>query len=96
MTASVCVDILMSIGHVNNVTYNRCAHVPKEIFQDADHHRYAESGRVEWAANYATSIDRAHSKEWSELWTPTGDGMILRSIRTDFKFVSTRLSAGLC
>lgn len=33
-------------------------------------------------------IDPEHKKEWSELWTPRGDGLILRSIQTDYKFVS--------
>ena len=49
--------------------------------------RYAESARINWAHNYATHIDSAHRKEWSELWTPKGDGLILRSIKTEFKFV---------
>lgn len=60
-----------SMGHVNNVMYNR----------------YAESARVNWVNNYATYVDPAHRKEWLGLATPEGDGMILRSIRTDFKFV---------
>ena len=58
-------------GHVNNVTYNR----------------YAESARINWAQKYAVRIDPAHRQEWSGLWTSKGDGLILRSIRTDFKFV---------
>jgi hypothetical protein len=57
---------------VNNVTYTR----------------YAESARINWASNYAVRIDPKHKKEWSDLWTPRGDGMILRSIRTEYKFVS--------
>ncbi|KAL2355977.1 hypothetical protein BJ546DRAFT_969478 [Cryomyces antarcticus] len=60
-----------SMGHVNNVTYNR----------------YAESARITWAQKYARNIDPAHQEAWSELWTPKGDGLILRSIKTDFKFV---------
>lgn len=67
------------VGHVNNVTYNR----------------YAESARVNWAQKYATHIDPKHRSTWSELWTPTGVGMILRSIRTDFKFVSLDSAVGL-
>jgi hypothetical protein len=58
--------------HVNNVRYTR----------------YAESARINWAWNFAVHIDPKHKKEWSELWTPRGDGLILRSIKTDFKFVS--------
>ena len=60
---------------MNNVTYTR----------------YAESARVKWAQNYAVHIDPGHKEEWSELWTSTGDGMILRSMRTDYKFVSLAL-----
>ena len=91
--------------------------------------RYAESGRINWAQNFANHVDPKHKKEWSELWyvpfcsnpvrarnrkyvsaacrysrprkstfawsrcesdifhrTPKGDGLILRSIKTDFKF----------
>ncbi|OCK82422.1 hypothetical protein K432DRAFT_380428 [Lepidopterella palustris CBS 459.81] len=59
-----------SMGHVNNVTYNR----------------YAESARINWAVNFANALDPAHKPEWSQLWTPSGVGLILRSIRTDFKF----------
>ncbi|KAF6240503.1 hypothetical protein HO173_001171 [Letharia columbiana] len=58
-------------GHVNNVTYVR----------------YAESARINWAQNFANHIDPKHKKEWSELWTPKGDGLILRSMKTDYKFV---------
>ncbi|KAF2868999.1 thioesterase-like superfamily-domain-containing protein [Massariosphaeria phaeospora] len=57
-------------GHVNNVIYNR----------------YAESARVNWALNFANTIDPAHKSEWTGLVTPSGIGMILRSIRTDYKF----------
>ena len=59
------------MNHVNNVTYTR----------------YAESARVNWTHNYAVHIDPGHKREWSELSTPKGDGLILRSIRTDYKFV---------
>jgi hypothetical protein len=59
------------MNHVNNVTYTK----------------YAESARINWAYNYAVHIDPGHKREWSELWTPNGDGLILRSIRTDYKFV---------
>ncbi|KAF2814198.1 uncharacterized protein BDZ99DRAFT_459904 [Mytilinidion resinicola] len=59
-----------SMGHVNNVTYNR----------------YAESARIQWALNFANSIDPDRKHEWSQLWTNRGTGLILRSIRTDYKF----------
>ncbi|KAL8870451.1 MAG: hypothetical protein Q9174_003513 [Haloplaca sp. 1 TL-2023] len=60
-------------GHVNNVQYVR----------------YAESARINWAQNYAKYHDTAHAQKWRELWTPHGDGLILRSIKTDFKFPMT-------
>jgi acyl-CoA thioesterase FadM len=59
-------------NHVNNVTYIR----------------YAESARVNWAYNYAVHIDPRNRMKWSELCTPRGNGLILRSMRTDYKFVS--------
>ncbi len=49
--------------------------------------RYAESARVNWAKNYAVHIDPEHKKEWNQLCTPIGNGLILKSIRTDYKFV---------
>ncbi|KAF2685540.1 hypothetical protein K458DRAFT_416776 [Lentithecium fluviatile CBS 122367] len=61
-----------SMGHVNNVVYNR----------------YAESARVNWALNFAAA-DADHKAEWKELMTPNGIGLILRSIRTDYKFPMT-------
>lgn len=60
-----------AMSHVNNVTYVR----------------WAESARVNWANNYAVHFDPSHRREWAELSTPRGVGMILRSIRTDYKFV---------
>ncbi|KUJ10964.1 uncharacterized protein LY89DRAFT_596128 [Mollisia scopiformis] len=62
-----------SMGHVNNVTYVR----------------YAESARIGWAYNYALHIDPENKDRWTELWTPRGDGLILRSIRTAYKFPMT-------
>jgi len=61
------------MAHVNNVTYVR----------------YAESARINWAYNYAIHVDPSNQKKWSELWTPRGDGLILRSMRTDYKFPMT-------
>ncbi|RFU24868.1 hypothetical protein B7463_g11472, partial [Scytalidium lignicola] len=62
-----------SMAHVNNVTYVR----------------YAESARINWAYNYAVHIDPKNQEKWSKLWTPKGDGLILRSMRTDYKFPMT-------
>jgi len=61
---------------VNNVTYNR----------------YAESGRILWAQQYARHIDPAHAQAWNQLLTSKGDGLILKSIKTEFKFVSVNAS----
>ncbi|KAF2144410.1 uncharacterized protein K452DRAFT_266212 [Aplosporella prunicola CBS 121167] len=61
------------VGHVNNVTYNR----------------YAESARVNWTLNYANIHDPAHKTEWSQLVSSMGHGLILRSIKTDYKFPMT-------
>lgn len=62
-----------SMQHVNNVTYTR----------------YAESARIQWAWNFAVHVDPNHKSEWRGLWAPSGDGLILRSIRTDYKFPMT-------
>jgi hypothetical protein len=51
------------------------------------YNRYAESARVNWTRNFAAS-DPVHKKQWMELITPKGVGLILRSITTDYKFVS--------
>ncbi|KAI9755387.1 MAG: hypothetical protein M4579_004316 [Chaenotheca gracillima] len=62
-----------NLGHVNNVTYVR----------------YAESARVNWAKNIAYYIDPAHKQEWMDMYSPRGFGMILRSIKIDYKFPMT-------
>ncbi|EGP83549.1 unnamed protein product [Zymoseptoria tritici ST99CH_3D1] len=59
-----------SMGHVNNVVYNR----------------YAESGRIGWAQKYARHIDPEHAEQWRDLMTPKGEGLLLRKITTEFKF----------
>jgi len=51
------------------------------------YNRYAESARVVWAYNIATLLDPMRGDEWKEMWTPKGMGMILRSMKTDFKLV---------
>ncbi|CAM1508621.1 Fc.00g054690.m01.CDS01 [Cosmosporella sp. VM-42] len=56
--------------HVNNVVYNR----------------YAESARVNWLQTYADTSAAEHRNDWIELMTPRGVGLILRSIKTDYKF----------
>ena len=75
------------MNHVNNVTYIR----------------YAESARIGWARNYALhgsggkegfngGRGKGEREKWMELWTPRGDGLILRRIECDFKFVRLFLS----
>ncbi|ESZ93708.1 hypothetical protein SBOR_5893 [Sclerotinia borealis F-4128] len=59
--------------HVNNVMYIR----------------YAESARINWARNYATYIDPQNKDKWSQMCTPNGYGMILRSIKTSYLFPMT-------
>jgi hypothetical protein len=54
------------------------------------YNRYAESARVNWTLNYAAS-DPTHKAQWMELMTPKSTGLILRSITTDYKFVSRHL-----
>jgi hypothetical protein len=46
-----------------------------------------------WTLNFAAS-DPKHKAEWLSLMTPKAVGLILRSIRTDYKFVSA--SEGHC
>ena len=62
-----------TMGHVNNIMYVR----------------YAETGRTNWARNIGIHFDIAHKKQWAELLTNKGVGLILRSITVDFKFPMT-------
>ncbi|KAK4240178.1 hypothetical protein C8A03DRAFT_31747 [Achaetomium macrosporum] len=59
-----------SFGHVNNVNY----------------YRYAESARVNWITNFAVHVDPEHREEWRELMSPRATGLIMRSLKADFKF----------
>ncbi|KAK4162791.1 thioesterase-like superfamily-domain-containing protein [Cladorrhinum sp. PSN259] len=59
-----------SFGHVNNVNY----------------YRYAESARVNWITNFSVHVDPKHRQEWAELMTPVSTGLIMRSLKADFKF----------
>ncbi|OQE43034.1 hypothetical protein PENCOP_c003G00767 [Penicillium coprophilum] len=61
---------LIAGSHVNNVTYVR----------------YAETARVNWTRNIGKHIDPANKKEWSNMVGNTGIGLILKSIKVDFKF----------
>lgn len=42
---------------------------------------------MNWATNFAVSVDPAHGKAWAELMTPRSVGLILKSIKSDYKFV---------
>ncbi|KAK3308288.1 thioesterase-like superfamily-domain-containing protein [Chaetomium strumarium] len=59
-----------TFGHVNNVNY----------------YRYAESARVNWITNFAVHVDPAHREQWRELMSPRATGLIMRSLKADFKF----------
>ncbi|KAL7624962.1 hypothetical protein AAE478_004176 [Parahypoxylon ruwenzoriense] len=50
--------------------------------------RYAESARVNWIIHFA-SEDPAHGTQWRELMTPKGTGLIMKSIKADYKFPMT-------
>ncbi|PGH29125.1 hypothetical protein GX50_08130 [[Emmonsia] crescens] len=63
----------MFSGHVNNVSYVR----------------YAETARVNWARNIGIHIDRANKRAWFNLLGSTGVGLILKSIKIDYKFPMT-------
>ena len=58
-------------AHVNNVNY----------------YRYAETARVNWITNFAVHVDPAHRRQWRELMTPVSTGLIMKSLKADFKFV---------
>jgi hypothetical protein len=51
------------------------------------YNRYAESGRVNWTQKLA-ALDPENAKAWRGMLGPTGDGLILRAITTEYKFVS--------
>lgn len=67
-----------SFQHVNNVQYVR----------------WAESSRVNWATHFAAAArahggDPEHARRWAELMTPRSVGLILKSIRVDYKLPLT-------
>ena len=70
-----CFKYLTEPGHVNNVTYVR----------------YAETARVNFMRNFATHLDPANRKAWINLLSSTSIGLILRSIKIDYKFVRVLL-----
>lgn len=48
--------------------------------------RYAESARVNWIIHFA-SVDPGNGTRWRELMTPKGTGLIMKSIKAEYKFV---------
>ncbi|KAG9258764.1 thioesterase-like superfamily-domain-containing protein [Emericellopsis atlantica] len=60
---------LLRKGHVNNVVYNK----------------YAESARINWFRSLAKVARPELQPEWEGLWAPKGVGLILKSIKTDYK-----------
>lgn len=52
------------------------------------YNRFAESSRVNWTLEFAENAKRGSKEEWLELMSPRSIGLILKSIRTDYKFVS--------
>ncbi|RYP69555.1 hypothetical protein DL771_006070 [Monosporascus sp. 5C6A] len=55
---------------------------------NANYIRYAESSRVNWITHFA-GVDRAHGSEWRELMTPKGVGLIMKTIKAEYKFPMT-------
>lgn len=53
------------------------------------YNRFAESSRVNYFRNFGNRAATPELKdEWDTLMTPRGVGLILKSIKTDYKFVS--------
>jgi hypothetical protein len=42
---------------------------------------------VNWITNFAVHVDPGHRRQWRELMTPRSTGLIMRSLKADFKFV---------
>ncbi|KAF2157048.1 hypothetical protein K461DRAFT_273157 [Myriangium duriaei CBS 260.36] len=52
------------------------------------YNKWAESGRCVWGRKFA-ALDPQNAEAWTEMFTPRGQGLILKSIKTDFKFPMT-------
>ncbi|KAK6213307.1 hypothetical protein QIS74_09309 [Colletotrichum tabaci] len=70
LNSGECGQQLTGAGHVNNVVYNK----------------YAESARFNWLRNFATTIDPTHRDAWEAFMSPRDVGLIMRSMKTDYKF----------
>ncbi|XP_014561775.1 hypothetical protein COCVIDRAFT_33382 [Bipolaris victoriae FI3] len=91
-------DVKLRIGKcisfgINPAQVEEAGSILQETSEDCHvnnvmYNRYAESARVNWTLNFAAS-DPQHRAEWLELMTPKSIGLILRSIKTDYKFPMT-------
>lgn len=52
------------------------------------YNRYAESGRVNWVTSFAAHAPPEQRQQWVDIMSPRGIGLILKSIKTDYKLVS--------
>ena len=59
-----------AMGHVNNVQYVR----------------FCETSRTNWTRKIGDHFDRPHKKQWDEMLTNKSYGLILKSIKVDYKF----------
>jgi len=59
-----------AMGHVNNVQYVR----------------FCETSRTNWTRKIGDHYDRPHKKQWDEMLTSKSYGLILKSIKVDYKF----------
>ncbi|KAK2043503.1 hypothetical protein LZ31DRAFT_555108 [Colletotrichum somersetense] len=50
------------------------------------YNRYAETGRVQFFRTHGQDSAADEKKEWEDLVTPQGLGLIMKSITTEFKF----------
>lgn len=48
---------------------------------------------MNWITNFAVHVDPKHREQWRELMSPKSTGLIMRSLKADFKFVSVFLLA---
>lgn len=63
--------------------------VPQQHVNNTAYIRYAEASRVNWVTHFA-SLDTARASAWRGLMSPRDVGLIMKSIRADYKFVSDR------
>jgi hypothetical protein len=60
------------------------------------YNRYAESGRVNWVTSFAANAPPEERQQWLDIMSPRSIGLILKSIRTDYKLVSNETRAKSC